>query len=100
MIEKEARRVPNHLSNEAPTMEPVGVLHPSNPSARNTIPHAARVLAQYLADFEVFEAKEIDDFDVETYVKDRTKAALDSLKKKGIKPNIDSDDLTRLMRGE
>lgn len=100
MTEREAQRVPQYLSNEAPSMDPVGVLHPSNPVARNTIPHAARILAQYLAGFEVFEAEQIESFDVENYVRDRTRAALDALRAKGIRPSISGDELNELMRGE
>jgi hypothetical protein len=58
------------------------------------------ILASYLAGFETFEVEDLDDFEVEEYVRARTEEALRSLKELGIKPSVSADDLTRLMRGE
>ncbi len=100
MSEREANLAPQHRSNEELTLNPVGVLHPSNPNARNTIPHAARILAQYLAGFEVFEAEDLESFDVESYVRLNTQSALDKLKQRDIRPKLKSDDVSKIMRGE
>ena len=92
--------MPNQVSNQAPEPGAVGVFHPTDPTARNAVPHACRVLARYLAGFEVFEVEDIDDFEVEAYIRQRTESALLELQRRGVKPKISGDDLTRLMRGE
>src|SRR3546814_1844633 len=43
------------IVNFANNPEPIGVVHPSNPSARNGIPRACAVLAHYLAGFDYFD---------------------------------------------
>lgn len=98
--QRERALLPNQISNEPPDAGAVGVFHPTNPTARNAIPHACRVLAKYLAGFEIFEIGEIDDFDVRTFIHDRTKTALHELEVRGVQPKISADDLTKLMRGE
>jgi hypothetical protein len=100
VLERERQLVPNHVSNEAPEPRAIGVFHPTNPVARSAIPHACRVLAKYLAGFEIFESEDLDDFDVETYIRERTEAALSELDRRGVRPKISGDELTQLMRGE
>lgn len=100
VLERERRLVPNNISNEPPQTRSVGIFHPTNPTARNAIPHACRVLARYLAGFEIFELDDMEDFDVESYVRERTIAALSELERLGVRPTISGDDLTKLMRGE
>jgi hypothetical protein len=78
----------------------VGIFHPIDPSARGAVPRVCSVLARFLAGFETFEVDDLDDFEVEDYVRARTAEALRSLKELGIKPSVSADDLTRLMRGE
>jgi hypothetical protein len=79
---------------------PVGVFHPSNPSARNAIPRACAMLAQYLAGFECIDLEELDSFDVSTYVRERTREALHSLQQRNITPAMSAEELLRLTRGE
>jgi hypothetical protein len=100
IVERERTLLPSQLSNEPPEAGAIGVFHPTDPTARNAIPHACRVLARYLAGFEIFEAEEIDDFEVETYIRERTESALLELQERGVRPKISGDQLTRLMRGE
>lgn len=77
-----------------------GVFHPTNPAARGAIPRMCSVLAHYLAGFEIFDIEDLDDYDVEAYVRDRTAEALLSIKQLGIRPSLSSDELSRLMRDE
>lgn len=56
---------------------PVGVFHPTNPNARGAIPRACAMLARYLAGFELFDLDDADEFDISTYVRDRTRLALE-----------------------
>lgn len=100
IVERERTLLPNQASNQPPEAGAVGVFHPTDPTARNAIPHACRVLARYLAGFEVFEVDEIDDLQVETYIRERTVSALLELQQRGVKPKISADDLTKLMREE
>jgi len=58
------------------------------------------MLAQYLAGFEWIDLDDLEDFDVEDFVKRRTKEAVESLKQDGIKPNISADELLNMTRGE
>jgi hypothetical protein len=80
--------------------EPVGVFHPSNPKARGAIPRACAMLAQYVAGFEWIPLDELEDFDVETFVRNRTRAALDYLKDNEISPTMSVEQLLQLTRGE
>ena len=98
--QRESVLVPNHIPNAPPEARAVGVFHPTNPTARNAIPHACRVLARYAAGFEIFEADDLETFDVETYVRERTEAALDELGQRGVRPKLSGDEITNLMRGE
>lgn len=100
VLERERSLVPNLISNEPPEAGAIGVFHPTDPTARNAIPHACRVLAKYLAGFEMFEVEEIDDFQVETYIRERTESAIRELQQKGVRPKISGDDMIKLMRGE
>lgn len=99
-LERERIMLPNNVSNAPPNADAIGVFHPSNPIARNAIPHACRVLAKYLAGFESFEMEEWDNFDLQGYIHSRTANALAELDRKGIKPRISADDLTKALRGE
>lgn len=98
-VEREEALVPGHVSNKPSELEGVGVLHPSNPTARNAIPEVAKVLAKYVAGFEVFDLDE-DKFDVSNFVRQRTQAALQELRQKGISPTLSGDEAIKLLRGE
>lgn len=100
VVERERSLLPGQVSNQPPEGGAVGVFHPTDPTARNAIPYACKVLARYLAGFEIFEIGEIDDFEVETYIRERTEAALRELQERGVRPSISADELTKLMRGE
>lgn len=100
ILERERQLAPGHVSNEPAEPRAVGVFHPTNPKARNAIPHACRVLAKYAAGFEIFESDDLEEFDVEAFVRERTEAALQELDRRGLRPAISGDALTKLMRGE
>lgn len=79
---------------------PIGVFHRSNPSARGAVPRACAMLAQYIAGFDWIDIDELENFDVETYVRSRTQAALRHLKEHGISPTMSVEDLLQMTRGE
>ncbi len=98
-LERQKILIPDiqHFANNP---EPVGVFHRSNPKARGAIPRACAMLAQYHAGFEWIDLDELDDFDVERFVKQRTQDALSRLDSEGIRPTMSADELLRLTRGE
>lgn len=98
--DRERLLIPSLIPNEPLEGGKIGIFHPTNPTARNAIPNICKVLAKYAAEFELFDAENLDDFNIENYIKSQTELALRSLKRLGIKPTISSDNLTRLTRGE
>jgi hypothetical protein len=98
--DRERLLVPQMIPNEPVEPGTIGIFHPTNPTARNAIPRICKVLAKYVAGFELFDVENLDDFDMESYIRSQTEEALRSLKELGIKPNMSSDDLTKLTRGE
>lgn len=88
------------LQHFANNPEPIGVFHPSNPKARGAVPRACAMLAHYLAGFEWIPLEELEDFDVETYVRNRTRAALEYLRNNDISPTMSVEELLQLTRGQ
>lgn len=86
-----------HFANNP---EPVGAFHPQNPRARGAIPRACAMLAQYVAGFECIDIEELDDFDVELYISNRTRDALDRLSISKVAPTMSVDELLKITRGE
>lgn len=80
--------------------DPIGVFHPTNPSAVGALPRACAMLARYLSGFEIVDFDELDDFDVENFVKSKVRDALTDLKSQGIKATMSADELLRITRGE
>jgi len=52
------------------------------------------------AGFEDLSPDDLEEFDLEDFVKRRTQAALEKLKAENIEPNMTADELMKLMRGE
>ena len=77
--------------------DPVGVVHPSDFTARNALPRACAILANY-AGFDTFEGDELDNFDLQTYVREHTRQALDRLKAQGIRPSMTAEEVLTLTR--
>lgn len=80
--------------------EPVGVFHASNPYARGAIPRACAMLACYVADFQMLDLDEIDDFNVEDFIKENTKSALARIQENPVKTSMTVDELLKITRGE
>jgi hypothetical protein len=101
VLERQNELLPQMRPNNPDIPEgAIGVFHVTNPAARSAIPRVCEILARYIAGFETFDAENLDDFDVESFVRERTQQALQELRTAGIRPSIGSDALTRLMRGE
>lgn len=98
-LERQKILVPQ-LQHFANNPEPVGVFHSSNPRARGAIPRACAMLAQYVAGFDWVPLDELEDFDVEMYVRQRTRAALEFLRDNEISPEMSVEELLQLTRSE
>lgn len=77
--------------------DPRGAVHPSNPRILKSIPPACAMLAMY-AGFEVVPSLVMENFDPEAFVRQRTRAALESLRRKGVKPTMSAEEVLRLTR--
>ena len=77
---------------------PQGAVHPTNPRILKSIPRICAMLAKD-AGFEILDADELEHFDLEKFVRDRTRAALRTLEDQGIKPTLTASELLKLTRG-
>lgn len=78
---------------------PGGAVHPTNPRILKTIPRACAQLALQ-AGFDFVSPDDLDDFDVEEFVKRKAIEALNRLKEKHIKPTMTAEELLKITRGE
>lgn len=76
---------------------PGGAIHPSNPAILKSIPRSCAMLAVY-AGFEVLDPDEMANFDPVAWVKRHTRAAITSLKNRGVKPTMSADELMKITR--
>jgi hypothetical protein len=79
--------------------DPLGAVHPTNPTILKSIPAACAMLAHYDAGFEIISSMEMDDFDPVAFVRKRTRTALDRLKAEGIEPTMSAEEVLRMTRG-
>lgn len=78
---------------------PIAAIHFSNPAILKTMPRACAMLAQH-ADFEYIDADDLQDFNVETFIREKAGIALQRLKERGIRPSMTAAQLMKLTRGE
>lgn len=83
------------LANDA---RPQGAVHPTNPRILKTIPRSCAMLARY-AGFEIIDADELTNFNLEEFVRRHTRNAIDRLQDNGVRPIMSSDELMKLTRG-
>jgi hypothetical protein len=76
---------------------PRGAIHLTNPRILKSIPAACAMLAKY-AGFEDLSPDEMEEFDLEDFVKRRTIEALATLKERDIKPTMTADEIMKLTR--
>lgn len=77
---------------------PGGAIHPTNPKILKTIPRACAQLVVN-AGFDFLYPEELEDFDVEEFVKRKTTEALKRLRGMDIKPTMTADELLKITRG-
>ncbi|MER9307578.1 hypothetical protein NKJ06_32495 [Mesorhizobium sp. M0293] len=78
---------------------PRGAVHKTNARILKSIPAACAMLARY-AGFEDLSPDELEEFDLEEFVKRRTQVALAQLKENGVSPTMTAEELMKLTRGE
>jgi hypothetical protein len=76
---------------------PRGALHPTNPRILKSIPSACAMLAKY-AGFEVISPDQMEEFDLEEFVRQGTQAALARLREDNIKPTMTAEEIMRITR--
>ena len=76
---------------------PRGAVHLTNPRILKSIPPACAMLAKY-AGFEDLSPDELEEFDLEEFVKRRTAEALEALRERNIKPTMTAEELLKITR--
>lgn len=78
---------------------PRGAVHVTNPRILKSIPAICAMLARY-AGFDDIGPDELDEFDLEEFVRRKTREALEKLDEAGVIPNMSAEELMKLTRGE
>lgn len=78
---------------------PIVAIHPSNPRIAKSIPRACAMLARYVAGFVDLELDDLENLNLEEFIREHTKKALASLNDSGIYPTMTVEDLMKLTRG-
>ncbi len=76
---------------------PRGATHPTNPRILKSIPSACAMLARSRG-FEDMYPDTLEDFDVETFVREFTRQALLKIKDRNIRPTMTADEIIKLTR--
>lgn len=76
---------------------PRGAVHPTNPRILKSIPAPCAMLARY-AGFEDLSPDDLEEFDLQEFVRSRTEAALLHLKERDIRPTMTAEELMKLTR--
>jgi hypothetical protein len=86
--------IQDYLANDH---RPGGAVHPTNPRILKTIPRACALLAKN-AGFDFLLPDELDQFDVDTFIKIKASDAIRRLKEKDIRPTMTADELMKMTR--
>lgn len=88
--------VQNFAANDP---RPRGAVHITNPRILKSIPAVCAMLARY-AGFDDIGPDELDEFDLEEFVRRKTRDALEKLEAENVVPNMSAEELMKLTRGE
>ncbi|GGE00220.1 hypothetical protein GCM10011390_18780 [Aureimonas endophytica] len=91
-------RVPDVEEFLSATDHVVGAIHPKNRTILKSIPRSCALLARYAAGFEVIGEEELANFDIERFVRSKTKEAMLRLQERQIRPRMSADELMRITR--
>ncbi len=100
MRQRTAIKLPDLQPYASNDPSPSAAFHLTNPSLVKAIPRACAMLARYLANFEVIDWSDLDDFDVLEFVRRNLKSALDEIEVSVRRPNVSVEDYLKLMRDD
>ena len=78
---------------------PIGVMHPTNVRILKSLPRVCALLARSVG-FEMFEIDDLENMDTSTIARQNIERALRELAEQGISPQINSEQLMKLLRDE
>lgn len=76
---------------------PQGAIHPTDARILKSIPRICALLAKY-AGFDVIDADEMENFDVNEYIERKTREAFEKIKSNQISPVMTAEELMRITR--
>jgi hypothetical protein len=77
---------------------PIGAVHKGNPNIQKTLPRVCAQVAKEIANFETMEIDELENFDIESFIKNSTRKTLEGLSQKGIRPTMTAEELLKFTR--
>lgn len=90
----------NHISNYVEkSHDMVGAVHATNLRVLKSLPEVCSALARF-AGFDTFDLEDLENMNTSELARTNVKRALEKLKADGIRPDITSEQLMRIMRGE
>ena len=91
--------IPEYVTTPPNDPRPQGALHPTNPRILKTIPRECAPLAQTVG-FQIIWASDLETFDPDEFIRQRTNQAMVNLAQRGIMPQLTAEQLHKLTRGE
>jgi hypothetical protein len=88
------RDIQDFLAND---YRPGGAVHPTNPRILKTISRACALLAKH-AGFDFLLPDDLEQFDVDIFIRRKASEAIGKLKEKDIHPTMTADELMRMTR--
>ncbi len=91
-------RLPNlaaYVSND-PT--PVGAVKLTDPNIQKTVPRFCAQLAKELADFEILEIDDLENLNLETFIRQQTALAIGKINQAGANATMTAEELFKLTR--
>jgi hypothetical protein len=80
--------------------EPIAAIHPSNPRIVKTIPRACAMLAKYIAGFIDLDLDQLENLNLDEFIRTQTRRAINNLTERGISPKMSVEELMKLTRGK
>lgn len=99
VIQKTREELPGAFPVRPNDNRPRGAIHRTNAKILKSIPPLCADLARH-AGFDVISPGEMEDMQIEEFVRLRTEAALAILRERGIRPTMSLEELLNITRGE
>lgn len=79
--------------------DPIAAIHRTNLRIVKSLPRVCALLARY-AGFDTLDLDDLENLDTSTVARENIERAIKNLQSQGISPNISSDELIKILRGE